>query len=73
MKWAVRERLRMIDFLLDHYGELNRAAICDYFGISVPQATKDLTKYQSVAPGNMLYSTTRKKYTKSDQFKRRWE
>ena len=47
--FALEQRLRFIDFLLDHYGRLNRGALVDYFGISVPQASIDIRTYQEHA------------------------
>lgn len=32
MNYAVQQRLRFIDFLLYHYGRINRSVIMDYFG-----------------------------------------
>lgn len=55
---AVLARWRFIDFLLDHYGTLNRSALVDYFGISLPQATHDIQGYLRHAPGNAEYSMT---------------
>lgn len=73
MKYAIEQRMRFIDFLLDHYGEINRIVIEDYFGISTPQATKDFSMYMKIAPDNMRYSVVEKKYKKNPEFKRIWE
>jgi len=71
--YAVKQRLRFIDFLIHQYGNLNRDALCDYFGISVPQATNDIRAYMKLAPDNIRYSTTVKAYLKNPEFKRVWE
>lgn len=65
-------RLRFIDFLLEQYGTLNRSALCNYFGISIPQASKDIHAYLARAPGNMVYDTRAKMYLRADEFKRVW-
>jgi hypothetical protein len=43
-------RLEFIEFRLFWEGVLNRADIIDYFGVSVPQASNDLSRYQELAP-----------------------
>ena len=72
MNYAVAQRLRLIDLLLDHYGTFNRAALVDYFGISVPQASNDLQAYLALAPGNAEYDRGAKTYRKTAGFKRVW-
>lgn len=72
LKYAVEQRLRFIDFLLFQYGEVNRSAIVDYFGLSVPQATKDMKDYMRIAPDNMWYSNNKKAYLKTTEFCRVW-
>ncbi len=73
MKYAIEQRLRFIDFLLHQYDTINRSALVDFFGISVPQATKDIKDYIKLAPDNIRYSVTLKKYVKNPEFKRVWE
>ena len=73
MKYAVEQRIRFIDFLLHQYGNVNRSALVDWFGISVPQATKDIKDYLKIAPDNMRYSVNLKSYLKNPEFVRVWE
>lgn len=72
MKYAVEQRLRLIDFLLAQYGTVNRSAVMDFFGVSMPQASSDIQSYLSRAPGNAAYCMTRKTYVRSATFKRVW-
>lgn len=72
LKYAVEQRLRFIDFLLHQYGTLNRSAIMDYFGLSSPQATKDIQTYIALAPKNMVYDQNAKTYMRGSGFKRVW-
>jgi len=72
LKYAVEQRLRFIDFLLHQYGSINRSAVVDYFGLSVPQATKDLKDYMKIAPDNIRYSNSEKVYLANPEFKRVW-
>ena len=68
--YAIEQRLRLVDFLLAQYGEVNRSALTDYFGISVPQASKDLGVYHHIAPNNTRYDLSRKTYVRTDAFER---
>ena len=72
MKSAIEQRLRFIDFLLHQYGQINRSALTDYYGISVPQATKDFKDYMRLAPDNMRYLMNEKVYKRNPEFKRFW-
>ena len=40
MRYAIEQRLRLIDFLLHQYGSVNRSALEDYFGVSVTSPVK---------------------------------
>lgn len=70
--YAVEQRLRFIDFLLHQYGVLNRIAIMDYFGISMPCATRDIQLYIKKAPDNIVYDNKAKTYIRGANFKRVW-
>lgn len=70
MPYAKAQRMRMIDFLLAQYGTLNREALTDFFGISVPQASLDIAEYKLLAPRNISYSTAEKTYLRTDKFVR---
>jgi hypothetical protein len=68
VRWGVEQRLEFIEFRLFWEGFINRADIVGFFGVSVPQASKDLTLYQERAPGNMDYDTRGKRYVAADKF-----
>ena len=70
--YAIEQRLRLIDFLLCHYGMLNRSAIEDYFGVSTPQASSDIRLYLQRAPANATYDKSRKAYVRTQSFHRLW-
>lgn len=72
MNQAMQARLRFIDFLLAHYGTLNRSAIVDYYGLSQPQASMDIKAYQEHAPGNMRFDQTQKCYCRAPGYVRVW-
>jgi hypothetical protein len=50
-------------------GGINRSDITDRFGVSIPQASKDLTLYATKAPGNLLYDKSAKRYVAARTFK----
>ena len=69
MNYAVTQRMRLIEFLLAHYGTVGRAEITDFFGVSEPQATRDFKAYSELAPANALYNKSNKRWVKADTFK----
>jgi hypothetical protein len=68
VRWGVEQRLEFVEFRLFWEGSINRADIVEFFGVSVPQASKDLTLYQERAPGNMEYDTRGKRYVAAEKF-----
>lgn len=72
MRWGVEKRLEFVEFRLFWEGGINRADITGQFGVSVPQASNDLSQYQELAPGNMLYDKSEKRYFASERFQPRF-
>lgn len=68
LTWGVERRLEFIEFRLYWEGGVNRADIIDRFGVSVPQASKDLTLYQDRAPGNAVYDKSARRYVAGPGF-----
>ncbi|MDD3183145.1 MAG: WYL domain-containing protein [Alphaproteobacteria bacterium] len=68
-RWSVEKRLEFIDFRLFWEGQINRSDIMERFGVSVPQASTDLSLYQEAAPQNLMYDPRGKKYLASPSFK----
>lgn len=68
LKWGVEQRMEFIEFRLFWEGGVNRSDIITYFGVSVPQSSKDLTQYQELAPGNAEYDRSEKRYFASEKF-----
>ena len=68
MRWGLEQRLEFVDFRLYWEGGINRSDITDRFGVSVPQASKDLTLYATKAPGNLLYDKSAKRYVAASTF-----
>src|SRR5258708_2320071 len=69
MRWGVEKRLEFIEFRLFWEGGINRADIMGTFGISVPQASKDLSLYEEKAPGNLIYDRSEKRYFAAPDFR----
>lgn len=67
--WNVERRLEFIDFRLFWEGHINRGDLVRFFGISVPQASADLSQYQLEAEGNIEYDKTAKTYRATSRFK----
>ena len=72
LSWGVERRLEFIEFRLFWEGGVNRSDIIEKFGVSVPQASKDLTLYQERAPLNVIYDKSRKRYVPSPDFSPRF-
>lgn len=69
MRWSMERRLEFVDFRLYWEGRINRKDLIDHFGISVPQASADLRKYQEKAPENIEYDKSKKYYYATKKFK----
>lgn len=72
LRWGVERRLEFIEFRLYWEGGVNRSDIIDEFGVSVPQASKDLTLYQEQASENIEYDKSLKRYFASKRFQPRF-
>lgn len=70
--WGVEQRLEFIEFRLFWEGGINRADITNFFGVSVPQASKDLSQYQEIAPDNVRYDRSEKRYFAAEGFRPRF-
>jgi hypothetical protein len=65
----VEQRLEFIDFRLYWEGHVNRSDLINFFGVSMPQASADLTQYQEQAKGNAVYDKTLKTYVAGPRFR----
>ena len=68
ISWSVETRLEFVEFRLFWDGRVNRGDLVRHFGISVPQASTDLARYQQLAPGNLLYDRNAKTYAAAKGF-----
>ena len=67
-RWGQERRLEFIDFRLLWERTVNRGELIEFFGISAQQASADLARYQELAPGNIIYNTSRKRYETGNSF-----
>lgn len=72
LRWGVERRLEFIEFRLYWEGGINRSDITTFFGVSVPQASSDLSQYQALADGNMTYDKSDKRYVAAKDFRPRF-
>lgn len=68
-RWGQERRLEFIDFRLRWDGRLNRGDLIAFFGISVPQASKDIARYGEMAPRNLQYDASAKVYVATERFR----
>jgi hypothetical protein len=66
--WGLTQRLEFIEFRVFWHGSVNRSDITEHFGVSVPQASNDLSYYRELAPANLVYDSSHKRYVASDLF-----
>lgn len=67
-KWGQHRRLEFIDFRLRWDGHINRSDLTEFFNISVPQASLDISRYLELVPGNASYDRSSKIYIASENF-----
>jgi hypothetical protein len=67
-RWGAAQRLEFIEFRAFWEGGVNRSDITDRFGVSVPQASNDLTQYRELAPANLFYDASAKRYVAAAEF-----
>ncbi len=67
--WGQVRRLAFIDFRLQYEGEVYRKDLKDFFGISVQQASLDLAAYSALAPNQIRYDATIRRFVPDIGFK----
>jgi predicted DNA-binding transcriptional regulator YafY len=68
VRWGLGKRLEFIEFRAFWQGAVNRSDLSSEFGISVPQASADIGAYQKLAPGNLVYDSSKKRYVSAPGF-----
>lgn len=68
MRWNIEKRIEFIETRLYWEGKISRKDLIEFFGISTPQATKDLKEYSMIAPENLHYDRSAKHYVATENF-----
>lgn len=68
MNYAVEQRMRLIDFLLMHYGFVNRLHLTEFFGIGTAQATRDFKMYSELNE-TVSHNASSRRYEANSNFK----
>lgn len=71
-RWGTEQRLEFIEFRLFWEGGVNRADLTSHFGVSVPQASNDLSRYKELAGDNIHYDASEKRYLPTANFRARF-
>jgi len=69
IRWGAEQRLEFIEFRAFWEGGVNRSDLMDRFGVSTPQASNDLSQYRELAPDNLAYDSSAKRYVATEAFK----
>lgn len=72
IRWGAERRLEFIEFQAFWEGGINRSDITNRFGVSVPQASNDISLYQRLAPENLEYDSSAKRYVPTSSFRPRF-
>jgi len=72
LPWATMSRLAFLEESIFWTDSVNRRDLIARFGISEQQASGDLTRYQEIAPDNLVYDKSDKTYRGSARFASRF-
>ena len=72
VNWNVERRYEFIEFRLYWQGNINRSDLMEAFGISVQQASKDLTNYIEGRKSNLTYDKRLRTYLRGRNFRPRY-
>jgi hypothetical protein len=68
LPFTIRQRMEHIERCLFWKGELQRADLVERFGVNPAQVATDFSNYMAMAPGNMAYNKSRKRYVPQPGF-----
>ncbi len=68
LRWGVERRLEFIEFRLFWEGHVNRGDLMGAFGVSVNQASTDLSRYIGMAAENIAYDKRARSYIRGANF-----
>jgi WYL domain len=68
LRWGVEKRMAFLDARLFWEGEVSRGELIERFGVSIGQASADIARYIKLAPDNISYDKSRKRYVPTEKF-----
>ena len=68
LNWGAERRNAFIEFRVFWDGQINRSDLVEKFGISLQQATLDLSGYATEWAGNLVYDKRRRAYVQGPDF-----
>src|SRR5262245_58578042 len=68
LRWGVERRLTFLEARLFWDGEVSRGELMGRFGVSLGQASADIARYVALAPHNVSYDKSRKRYVPTEKF-----
>ncbi len=69
LPYAQSERLAYIDFCLNYFGSITRAALMERFGTGLAAATRDFAAYKEFSSRNLVLRPQNKVYERTPEFK----
>jgi len=69
LRWSVERRLAFIEERLFWVGEVNRADLVRRFGVSMGQASTDISRYLALDPPGVTYDKSAKRYVAGEPFR----
>lgn len=66
MRWGPEQRQNHIASLCVDPGHFNRKNICDFYRVSIPQASADIREFLRLNPGKAVYNKRTKRYEATD-------
>lgn len=70
-RWSIEQRQAFIAERLFWLGEVNRADLVRRFGVSLGQASSDISRYLASEPAGVTYDKSAKRYVADDSFRPR--
>ena len=68
LNWGAEQRNASIEFRVFWHGQINRADLMDTFGISLQQASIDLSRYSDQWKRNLVYDKSQRVYVRGRNF-----
>jgi hypothetical protein len=68
LRWGVEQRMTFLEARLFWEGEVSRGELIERFGVSIGQASADIARYIALAPDNISYDKSRKRYVPAAKF-----